>query len=197
MGVEDYPDHHPYPEPSEDWESFFLASLESLTDTIFSHDAIEERQAKVQGTEREAEIGAFIRCQKRSLENHLEETIELAIVNILADLNRIQTTLPLPGQIDAQVGARPIPSPAPSKTEPQPQITAEQRHKPFPIASVCREDLQEILADEEIAGLSDTDMQTIADKMAEAYITTNYWDSLEEAIRYFEIPLSPNAKASG
>lgn len=56
----------------------------------------------------------------------------------------------------------------------------EDLHKPFPIASVCRVDLQDILTDEEIAGLSDADMQEIADKMGDAYAEDGeYWGSLE------------------
>jgi hypothetical protein len=51
--------------------------------------------------------------------------------------------------------------------------------KPFPITSVCRADLQEILSGSAIARLNDGDMQEIARKMANAYCENVFWIDLE------------------
>jgi hypothetical protein len=51
----------------------------------------------------------------------------------------------------------------------------------FCITSVCREDLKGYLTDEEIATVTDDDMEYIADKMADAYLDMGFWESLNEA----------------
>ena len=92
MGVEDNPEHQPYLEPSEDWERSFSASVEALVETIFDHDAVKTQVNTIEGTQRKVEVAEFIRHQKGSLARHLEETVELIVVNILADLDRINAT---------------------------------------------------------------------------------------------------------
>jgi len=52
--------------------------------------------------------------------------------------------------------------------------------KEFPITSICREDLQECgFTNEQIASLTDEDMQAIADKMADLYFDQGFWDHLK------------------
>ncbi len=51
--------------------------------------------------------------------------------------------------------------------------------KEFPVNSVCRADVKEAgFSDEEIALLTDEDMQAIADKMADLYDENGFWDDL-------------------
>lgn len=52
--------------------------------------------------------------------------------------------------------------------------------KPFVISSLCRADLREHLSDSEIAKLTDSDMEIIADKMSDAHRDAGaYWESME------------------
>ena len=70
------------------------------------------------------------------------------------------------------------------ETESQPQTDLEKLYQPFAIASVCRADVQEILTDEKIAGLSDAEMQHIADKLGDAYSDSgDFWGNLEIVAR--------------
>ena len=50
--------------------------------------------------------------------------------------------------------------------------------KPFPITSVCREDLKEYFTEKQIASLDDTDMERIADKLSDAYMNV-FWIDME------------------
>ena len=56
--------------------------------------------------------------------------------------------------------------------------------KPFPITSVCREDLRGIVSDNEIARLDDADMQEIAERMADAYCESAFWIDLPIVAEY-------------
>ena len=72
--------------------------------------------------------------------------------------------------------------------QPEGQIAADpskqgEWQKPFHIASVCRVDLRRILTAEEIARLSDADMQRIADKMSD-YYSDEFWNSLAIAAEW-------------
>ncbi len=52
--------------------------------------------------------------------------------------------------------------------------------KEFPITSICREDLKELgFTDEQIARLSDEDMEAIASKMADLYLDQGFWEDLQ------------------
>ncbi len=56
-------------------------------------------------------------------------------------------------------------------------------HKPFTVAVVTRGDLTEVgLSPEQIAHLSDADMQSIAQEMAALYTDNGYWQDLQEAV---------------
>ncbi len=64
--------------------------------------------------------------------------------------------------------------------EQSPGLENVELNKPFPIASVCRADLRGILTDEQIASLSDGEMESIADRMGDAFTDSGlYWESLE------------------
>ncbi len=53
------------------------------------------------------------------------------------------------------------------------------------MASICREDLRGILTVEEIARLDDGDMESIADRVSDAYRDSGgYWESLEIMARF-------------
>ena len=49
-------------------------------------------------------------------------------------------------------------------------------YKPFPITSICREDLAEYFTDRQIASLDDSDMARIADKLSDAYMKVFWTD---------------------
>ena len=52
-------------------------------------------------------------------------------------------------------------------------------NKEFPVNSICRADVKETgFPDEQIALLTDEDMQAIADKMADWYDEHGFWDDL-------------------
>ena len=50
--------------------------------------------------------------------------------------------------------------------------------KPFPITSICREDLIQYFTEKQIASLSDTDMERIADKLSDAYMNV-FWIDMQ------------------
>jgi hypothetical protein len=70
----------------------FSASVEALVETIFDHEGIKTQIDTIEEVQRKVEVAEFIRHQKGSLARHLEETIEGAIINVLADLERIKAT---------------------------------------------------------------------------------------------------------
>ncbi len=56
--------------------------------------------------------------------------------------------------------------------------------KEFPVNSLCRADVKEAgFTDEQVALLTDEDMQAIAQKMGDLYNENGYWQDLEEACR--------------
>ncbi len=175
MRVEDRPEHQAQTEPptKDDWEMSFAGTLTNAVDTLFTYKPIVE---KLQGLEEDEDTQAFVRRWKQALGLHLEETAWLAVENFLTDFEHFQAQTP--------ANVSPTLPPAFSEMEPQPGADIEKLHQSFPIAGVCRVDLQGILTDEELAGLSDTDMQRIADKMSEAYTASgDYWNSLETVVR--------------
>lgn len=67
-----------------------------------------------------------------------------------------------------------------SEMERQELVQFELWHKPFIVASICREDLRGILSDEQIAALDDSDMERIADKVSDSFRDSGgFWESLE------------------
>lgn len=63
-------------------------------------------------------------------------------------------------------------------------MDAETLEKPFPITSVCRADLKAFFSEEQIAQLDDSDMEEIANKMADAYCEIVFWIDLEIIAEY-------------
>ncbi|MCP4286090.1 MAG: hypothetical protein GY792_16845, partial [Gammaproteobacteria bacterium] len=58
--------------------------------------------------------------------------------------------------------------------------TIEARYTPFSVTSICRDDLRGVLPAQEIATLDDSDMETIASRMSDAYRDSGgYWEGLE------------------
>ena len=52
-------------------------------------------------------------------------------------------------------------------------------NKEFPVNSLCRADIKEAgFSEEQIAQLTDKDMQSIANKMAYCYDENGFWDDL-------------------
>ena len=52
-------------------------------------------------------------------------------------------------------------------------------NKEFPVNTLCRADMQEAgFTDEQIAQITDEDMQAVADKMADWYDDNGFWDDL-------------------
>lgn len=45
----------------------------------------------------------------------------------------------------------------------------------FPITSICREDLQRKFTKKQIKSLTNSDMEHIASKMADAYLNNGFW----------------------
>jgi hypothetical protein len=60
------------------------------------------------------------------------------------------------------------------------KMTAQiELEKPFPITSVARADLLNILTLEQVMAIPDDKMQLLAKKMADAYVEGAFWDDLE------------------
>ena len=56
--------------------------------------------------------------------------------------------------------------------------------KPFPITSICREDLKEYFTERQIASLDNEDMNRIAEKMADAYCDNGFWPDMRTMVEY-------------
>ncbi len=144
----------------------FAGSLANAVDTLFTYKTIVER---LQGTAGDENIQTFVRHSKQALNRQLEETAWSTIEQVVADLDLLQAG-----------GRQPF-----SATEYQDRVKLQELHKPFTVASVCREDLRGILTDEEITRLSDGDMEWIVAKMGDAYRDSGgYWESLEIMARF-------------
>ena len=163
MSAENRPEHQPQLNPpSQLVEELSLgATLYRLVDDLFTHQAIAER---LQGTAGDTEMERLMETWKQGLTQQLEDAARLSVENVVAIIDLIQSggRLPLTG------------------TERQEWRNIEAWHKPFTVASICREDLRNSLTDEEIAALDDSDMADIADRMSDAYRDSGgYWESLD------------------
>ncbi len=158
-----HPEHQPRLDPSaEDYEEMsFAGSLANAVDTLFTYKTTVER---LQDTAGDENIQTFVRHSKQALNRQLEETAWSTIKQVVADLDLLQAG-----------GRQPF-----SATEYQDRVKLRELHKPFIVASVCREDLGGILTEEEITRLSEGDMERIVEKMGDAYRDSGgYWESLE------------------
>jgi len=163
MSAENRPEHEPHLDPpSQLVEELSLgATLYRLVDDLFTHQAIAER---LQGTTGDTEMERLMETWKQGLTQQLEDTARLSVENVVAIIDLIQSG-----------GRLPL-----SETERQEWRQIEAWHKPFTVSSICREDLRNILTDEEIRALDDTDMEDIADRMSDSYRDSGgYWQSLE------------------
>lgn len=107
-------------------------------------------------------LPVLLETWKQGLTDRLKTEAQSMVTNVAAILDLLQSGEPI------------------SAMEPMEWQQAESWYAPFPVASVCREDLRGILSDVEIAGLSDDDMLHIADKMNDAFHNTDvYRQSLE------------------
>ncbi len=63
---------------------------------------------------------------------------------------------------------------------------AERFYQDFPITSVCRADLVQVLhfSEEEVLTIDDGDMQEIANKLADAYCDNGFWIDLPIIAEY-------------
>jgi len=51
--------------------------------------------------------------------------------------------------------------------------------KPFPIKSICRDDLEEIFSDDEIVRFGDNEMVDLTYRMAKSYLEDAFWLDME------------------
>ena len=170
MGVKEHPERQSHPEQSADWEASFAATLNNVVETLFTREAITER---IRGYEDDELLLTFLQLHKQALVQELEETAEPAIERFLHFIDglRLKPGVPL--------------FPPMSDAEYQQRIKVIESHKPFTVASVCRADLQGILSDEQIARISDGEMESIADRMGDAFTDSGlYWESLEIMAKY-------------
>gem|GEM_PF-3262827 len=170
MEIEAHPEHQLHPEQSADWEASFAAALNNVVETLFTREAITER---IRGYEDDELLQIFLQLHKQSLAKELEETAEPAIERFLHFIDglRLKPGIPL--------------FPPMSEAEYQQRVEVIVAHKPFTVASVCRADLQGIFSDEQIARISDGEMESIADRMGNAFTDSGlYWESLEIMAKY-------------
>jgi hypothetical protein len=163
MSLKDRPEtaaHHG-PSETEVWEMSFAAALRRTVDDLFTCQAITE---KLEGMPMDDVMTAVLESWKQDLAQELSDAAQSAVQNIAATLDLIQSGDKLPI----------------AEAERQEWAQIARWHTPFPVASICREDLWGILSNEEIITLDDSDMESIADKMSDAYRDSGgYWESLE------------------
>jgi hypothetical protein len=137
----------------------FRAAIWRAIDDLFVSQAIAE---KVQQIPANDVLPVLLETWKQGLADRLQTEAQSMVDNVAAILEMLQSGEPI------------------SAMEPEEWQQAERWYAPFPVASVCREDLRGVLSDVEIAGLSDDDMTQIADKMNDAFHNTDvYRQSLE------------------
>jgi hypothetical protein len=154
---------HLEPATTEQPEMAFGVALYKLVDDLFTHQAI---LPLLERTGDNPAIEALVADWKQALIKHLETAAQSMLVNAAAGLSNILDTGAL------------------TEAELAKWWQMEFWNKPFTISSLCRDDLKRFFSEEEIATLTDVDMETIADKMSEAHHNTDvYWESLELGTR--------------
>lgn len=147
------------PTPEMISEMSFRATIWRAINDLFVCQAIAEKVQKIPAND---VLPALLETWKQGLANRLQTEAQVMVTHVAAILNLLQS--------DEAI----------SEMEPLEWQQSEHWYAPFPVASVCREDLRRILSSAEIASLSDDDMTWIADRMSEAFHHTGvYWDSLE------------------
>lgn len=166
-----------YPPPSKETteEMSLGVSLRSLVDDLFTYQTVAE---KLKGINAGDTLPALVENWKQGLTQHLEETVHRSVDSVVSLLDLLQggdTTTPL-NQAEIQEWER-----------------VAGWYKPFEVASICREDLQEVVPNETIANLTDEQMQQIANKMGDVYSNSNYWVNLSDAVQQVLNPPTPSA----
>jgi hypothetical protein len=161
MSAEHRPDHQ-YPNPSkeDDQEMSLGTALRQMIDDLFTYQTVAEKLHRLNAGDA---LPALVETWKQGLTQHLEETVHQSVENVVAILDLLQNGDPTPLTFEEQ----------------QEWEKMAGWYKPFNVASICREDLRGILAEEAVAALTDSEMEMIADKMSNAYRDSGYWESLE------------------
>lgn len=140
-------------------EMSFGAAMRRAIDDLFTNRAIAE---KVQAIPANDVLPILLETWKQGLADRLQAEAGSMVDNVAAILDLLQAGEPI------------------TVKEPLEWQQAERQFAPFPIATVCRENLRGILSPEEIAGLSDQAMSQIAAQMGETFQYSDfYWQSLE------------------
>ena len=164
MSVESRPEQlsHPDPSPEVVQEMSLGVTLYRVVDDLFTHQAIAERLGSIAG---DPEVEALLDTWKQQLTAELAETANRTVENVVGLIDFL-------GSAGATVSI--------SSEERQEWERKVEWHKPFTVASICREDLRQFLSEEEIGTLDDSDMEDIAERMSDAYRDSGgYWESLE------------------
>jgi hypothetical protein len=165
MTSETQPLTPPAVEPTQEMtsEMSFRAAIWRAIDDLFVSQAIAE---KVQQIPANDVLPVLLETWKQGLANRLLTEAQSTVTHVAAILNVLQSAEAI------------------STMDPLEWQQAEHWYAPFPVASVCREDLRGVLTDKDITRLSDDDMIRIADKMNDAFHNTDvYRLSLEITAR--------------
>lgn len=144
-------------------EMSFSAAMRRAIEDLFTDQAIGE---KMQALPPNDVIETLVETWKQGLATRLQTEAQATVENISAILDLLQSNEPL------------------STVEPMEWLRAERSYAPFSVATVCREELRDLIPNEDVAGLSDDDMGRIAVQMGDALRhTAVYWQSLEAAAK--------------
>lgn len=155
------------PEPSKETisEMSFNAAIHRAINDLFTCQVIAE---KLQNIPPNDALEALVETWKQGLVYHLKETAQGMVQHVVANLDLIQS-----GESQSL-----------SEIERLEWQQIEHWYTPFPIVTICREDLRGILPDKEIAHLSDEDMTQIAAKMGDTFHNADaYRQNLEITVK--------------
>ncbi len=171
--TEQKPEQTPHlgPSATEQPEMSFGVTLYKFVDDLFTHEKILPLLNQVGDN---PAIEELVADWKQALVQHLETASQSMVGSAAASLANILETGALTEEELAQWRAM------------------DFWNTPFTVSSLCREDLRGFLSNEEIATLTDADMEAIADKMSDAHRDAGaYWESMEISARaILEIPLA-------
>jgi hypothetical protein len=168
MTPESQPLHQEAPfEPSKKVasEMSFGAAMRRAVDDLFTYQAIGE---KLPAGPKDEGIDALLETWKQGLTLHLQEAAQGMVQHVVANLNLIQSG-----------ASQPL-----SEAERLEWQRLEHWYTPFPIATICREDLRGLLPDTDITSLSDEAMTQLATQMSDLFHDTGiYSQSLNIATK--------------
>lgn len=170
MAIENHPKPTSQTERPNERQALLFAALDNVAETLFASEVIAER---IRGYEGDRYLQMSLNIHKQALVRQFAEMVEQAVEIFFVHIDGLQAN-----------SGSPLYPPL-SQAEGKRQIKAINRYKPFTVASICREDLRGTLTKQEIGQLSDSDMESIADRMSDAYRDSGgYWESLEIMARY-------------